>query len=261
MITCGVDIGARSIEVVLYDGAQIMESLIADTGTTPADTAASSLEKVLETAGITRGEISTIVATGYGRNYFEPADRSVSEIICHAKGAAYYFPTAGTVIDIGGQDSKLIELGEGGRPVDFVMNDRCAAGTGRFIEMTGMVLGVPVGEMNRVVSPDAAKVDISSMCAVFAESEIVGLLQRGCGVATILNGVFSAVARRTTSMAGRAKVRPDIVFTGGVARINGVTSALEAETGMRILVPPEPRITGALGAAILAAAPLRPGLN
>jgi len=258
MITCGVDIGARSIEVVLYDGAEIMESLIADTGTTPADTAASTLEKVLEAAGISRGEISTIVATGYGRNYFEPADRSVSEIICHAKGAAYYFPTAGTVIDIGGQDSKLIELGEGGRPVDFVMNDRCAAGTGRFIEMTGMVLGVPVGEMNRVVSPEAGKVDISSMCAVFAESEIVGLLQRGCGVATILNGVFSAVARRTTSMAGRAKVRPDIVFTGGVARINGVTLALEAETGMRMLVPPEPRITGALGAAILAAAPFRP---
>jgi len=260
MITCGVDIGARSIEVVLYDGAQILETLVADTGTTPTTTAEAALGKVLETAGMARADVASIAATGYGRNYFEPADRSVSEILCHARGANYYFPGAGTVIDIGGQDSKLIELGEGGRPLDFVMNDRCAAGTGRFIELTGMVLGVPVGDMNRLVSPGDGKVEISSMCAVFAESEIVGLLQRGCSVQTILNGVFSAVARRTTSMAGRAKVKPDIVFTGGVARIDGVRAALEAELGSPVQVPPNPRITGALGAAILAS-PARPGFN
>ena len=261
MISCGVDIGARSIEVVLYDGAQVLESYVTDTGITPSKTGEEALTKTLEAAGISRGEISSIVATGYGRNYFESAHRSVSEIICHARGAVYYFPSARTVIDIGGQDSKLIELNEVGRPTDFVMNDRCAAGTGRFIEMTGMVLEVPVGEMNSTISPEAGKVDISSMCAVFAESEIVGLLQRDCSISSILNGVFSAVAKRTTSMAGRARVLPDIVFTGGVARINGVADALRAETGLEVLIPHDPRLTGALGAAIIAAETTDPALG
>ena len=252
MITCGVDIGARSIEIVLYDGAQIIESIVADTGSRPSWNGEKAFLKTLETAGIARTDVERIIATGYGRNYFKLADRSVSEIICHARGVSYYFPSARTVIDIGGQDSKLIELNDQGRPLDFVMNDRCAAGTGRFIEMTGTVLGIPVEEMNSRISPQEGKVDISSMCAVFAESEIVGLLQRDCSIPAILNGVFSAVARRTTSMAGRAKVRPDIVFTGGVALIDGVTCALEAETGFKMLIPHDPRITGALGAAIIA---------
>ena len=258
---CGIDIGARSIEVVLYDGAQVIESCVADTGTSPARNGEIAFNKTLEAAGASREDIQSIAATGYGRNYFELADRSVSEIICHARGVLYLFPSARTVIDIGGQDSKLIEISENGKPVDFVMNDRCAAGTGRFIEMIGDVLGVPVESMSERISPLEGRVEISSMCAVFADSEIVGLLQRGCSIPMILNGVFTAVARRTMSMAGRAKMKPDLVFTGGVALNRGVVEALGNETGFKIHIPHDPQITGALGAAIIASEKHKPALG
>ena len=249
---CGVDIGARSIEVVLFDGSTMTGSSISDTGTSPSANGERAFDGLLAEKGLGRTDVEYTVATGYGRNYFQLADRSVSEIVCHARGVSFLYPSARTVVDIGGQDSKLIELGEGGRPVDFVMNDRCAAGTGRFIEMVGELLGVPVETMNETVSPEADRVEISSMCAVFAESEIIGLLQRDCSVSTILNGVFTAVARRTLSMSGRARIQPDLVFTGGVARNHGVVEALRREVDTGIITPPDPQITGALGAAIIA---------
>jgi (R)-2-hydroxyacyl-CoA dehydratese activating ATPase len=251
MIHCGVDIGARSIEVVLYDGAQIVEALVTDTGNSPIENGRKAFRDVLAAAGISRYDVSGVTSTGYGRNYFDDADRSCSEIICHARGVTYFFPDAGTVIDIGGQDSKLIELDQGGRPVDFVMNDRCAAGTGRFIEMAGGIVGIPVSKMNGSVRPDTGSIDISSMCAVFAESEIIGLLQSGSSAEVIMNGVFQSVARRTLSMAGRGRIRERLIFTGGVARLEGVRNSLRNETGMTIDTPPDPRITGALGAAII----------
>ncbi|MFO8183941.1 MAG: acyl-CoA dehydratase activase [Candidatus Aegiribacteria sp.] len=252
MINCGIDIGARSIEVVLYDGAEVVETLVTDTGNSPIENGRRAFCSILATAGISREDLAGVTSTGYGRNYFSDADSSCSEIICHARGVSYFFPDAGTVIDIGGQDSKLIELNEDGRPVDFVMNDRCAAGTGRFIEMAGGILGIPVSKMNGSVDPDAGSVDISSMCAVFAESEIIGLLQSGSSADVILNGIFQSVASRTLSMAGRARVRERLVFTGGVAQLEGVRNALREETGIEIESPPDPRITGALGAAIIA---------
>lgn len=249
---CGVDIGARSIEVVLFDGAQIVETGIADTGSRPADTAREVFERVLKSAEASRSDVARILATGYGRNYFKLADKAASEILCHSRGVSFLFPGARTVIDIGGQDSKLIEMDENGRTTDFVMNDRCAAGTGRFIELTGQIVGIPLELMGETVRDHRPSVEISSMCAVFAESEIVGLLQSGVAVPSILNGVFRAVARRTISMAGRSKLMQQIVFTGGVAKNEGVVKALREEMGADILVPGEPRITGALGAAILA---------
>ena len=259
-VTCGVDIGARSIEVVLLQDQEILTSLIEDTGTSPSENGETAFRNALETVNLSPSDVSCIVSTGYGRNYFKPAHRSVSEILCHARGASTIFPTARTVIDIGGQDSKMIELDENGRPIDFIMNDRCAAGTGKFIEMTGSVLGIPVLEMNDIISPEDGRVDISSMCAVFAESEIVGLLHRGCEVSAILNGIFHSVAKRTVSMARRAHIVRDVVFTGGVAKIAGVRSALAKETGFQPLVPAEPQITGALGAAIIAAEGCGPAL-
>lgn len=251
-LSCGVDIGARSIEVVLFDGAQIVETAIADTGSRPADTAAGIFAGVLDSAEVDREDVSRVLATGYGRNYFKLADKVASEILCHARGVSFLFPSARTVIDIGGQDSKLIEMDENGRTTDFVMNDRCAAGTGRFIELTGQIVGVPLDRMCAAVRDHRTSVEISSMCAVFAESEIVGLLQSGVAVPSILNGVFRAVARRTISMAGRSKLLPQVVFTGGVAKNEGVVKAMRDEMGAEILVPDEPRITGALGAAIIA---------
>jgi len=249
---CGVDVGSRSIEVVLFDGAQIVETGVADTGHKPTVNAEKLLHRVLESADVSKSEIKRTVATGYGRNYFTGADRTMSEILCHAGGVSYLFPDARTVIDIGGQDSKLIELDHSGKPVDFSMNDRCAAGTGKFIEMIGSSLAVEIDNMYSLVAGHTDSVEISTMCAVFAESEIIGLLQSGTPVPTILKGVFRSVAKRTLGMAGGNGIIPKLVFTGGVALNKGVVAAIREETGLDVSVPEDPRITGALGAAIVA---------
>lgn len=254
---CGVDIGSRSIEVVLYDGAQVVESGTTDTGSRPRENAEALLERVLAGAGVAGNEVERTVATGYGRNYFPVADRTMSEILCHAAGVSYLFPDARTVIDIGGQDSKLITLDSMGKPVDFSMNDRCAAGTGKFIEMTGASLGVPLDEMYGLVKDHPDSVEISTMCAVFAESEIIGLVQSGTPVPTILRGVFNSVARRTLGLAARGGIERRLVFTGGVAMNRAVAQAVSMEAGMEVSVPDDPRMTGALGAAITAAATAR----
>ena len=249
---CGVDIGSRSIEVVLFDGAQIIETGVVATGHKPSENAEALLERVLKSSDLTMGDIKKTVATGYGRNYFTGADRTQSEILCHAGGVAYLFPDARTVIDIGGQDSKMIALDKKGKPVDFSMNDRCAAGTGKFIEMIGASLEVRIADMHGVVRDHHDSVEISTMCAVFAESEMIGLLQSGTPIPTILKGVFRSVAKRTLGMAGRSGIIPRLVFTGGVAMNQGVVEAIREETGLEVSVPPDPRITGALGAAIVA---------
>ncbi len=249
---CGIDIGSRSIEVVLYDGAQVVESGACDTGSRPTENASELLNRTLAAASAARDDIRATVATGYGRNYFQGADRTMSEILCHAAGVSYLFPDARTVIDIGGQDSKLISLDQQGRPVDFSMNDRCAAGTGKFIEMTGASLGVPLHGMYDMVKDHSESVEISTMCAVFAESEIIGLVQSGTPIPTILRGVFNSVARRTLGMAARGGITPRLVFTGGVAMNAAVAEAISREAGSTVSVPDDPRMTGALGAAITA---------
>lgn len=253
MLTAGVDIGSRSIEVVLYDGAQVVETATLVTGATPTENARKAFTGALVAAGARREDVAMVIATGYGRNYFPEADAVSSEILCHARGAAYVFPAAHTVIDIGGQDSKMMGLDGKGKVTNFVMNDRCAAGTGKFIEMVGLMLDVPLDAMGNLTSGSSGSCEISSMCAVFAESEIVGLIQSGTPVDVVLRGVFRSVARRTLAMTGKVGLAPEVVFTGGVARNAGVARALELECGAALLVPPDPQITGALGAALIAA--------
>jgi predicted CoA-substrate-specific enzyme activase len=253
MLTCGVDIGARTIDIVIFDGEQVVESCIVDTGAFPKENAMNAFESIILNTRIQKSEIERIVATGYGRNYFEEADRAATEILCHARGVAYIFPSVRTVIDIGGQDSKMIKVGAGGKVLNFVMNDRCAAGTGKFIEIVANTLNIPLEETGKAVQGIIEICEISSMCAVFAESEIIGLLHKGVAREIILRGVFRSVAKRTLGMAGKVGLRNDIIFTGGVARNEGVLQALKQETGNdNIKVPPEPQITGALGAAIIA---------
>lgn len=256
MITCGIDIGSRTIEVVLFDGVSIMEAASALTGSHPVENAGRLLQKALRKAGLGRGEVGNIVATGYGRNYFTEADAVSSEILCHAKGVSYVIPSARTVIDIGGQDSKMISIGADGRVLNFVMNDRCAAGTGKFLEMVSLMLDIQLDRMGPLTAGSDEACEISSMCAVFAESEIIGLTQSGTAEDIILRGVFRSVARRTLSMSGRVQLEKDLVFTGGVARNAGVVRAIRKETGIEILVPEDPQMTGALGAAIIAASKL-----
>lgn len=253
MLTCGVDIGARTIDIVLFDGARILKFCVIDTGAFPKENASQAFESIRSEAGLENSDVDRIVATGYGKNFFEQADRVATEILCHARGVAHLYPQAHTIIDIGGQDSKMIEVGAGGKVLNFVMNDRCAAGTGKFIEMVAHTLGIPLEETGDAVRGVTEICEISSMCAVFAESEIIGLLHKGVAREVILRGVFRSVARRTLGMAGKIGLRDEIIFTGGVAKNAGVWQALQQETGYNsIIVPPEPQITGALGAAIIA---------
>jgi predicted CoA-substrate-specific enzyme activase len=251
---CGVDIGSRSIKIVLFDGSGVISSVVRNSGAAPAENARKAFHEALDSTGIRMEEIANVVATGYGRNYFKEADSVSSEILCHAKGIAHLFPSACTVLDIGGQDSKMIRLGADGRASNFVMNDRCAAGTGKFIEMVSMMLDIPLDEMGELTAGSSEVCEISSMCAVFAESEIIGLTQSGTPVDVILRGVFRSVAKRTLAMSGKVGLVPEVVFTGGVAKNAGVVRAIEKETGLSLMVPEEPQITGALGAAVIARA-------
>lgn len=252
MFTCGIDIGSRSIECAIYNGTDIITAVNTDTGAYPTENASALFQEAINTIGITAEMVEHTTATGYGRNYYPKADSISSEILCHAAGVHFYHPNARTVIDIGGQDSKMIQLDSEGKVQNFVMNDRCAAGTGKFIEMVAKTVVVDLhkcGDM--ALSTDYAS-DISSMCAVFAESEIIGLLHKGTPVETILKGVFKSVAKRIMGMAGKIPTIDEIIFTGGVALNPGVKDAIEKESGSTIYIPHSPQFTGAVGAAITA---------
>jgi len=252
MVTCGIDIGSRSIECALYNGSIIVGAQTTDTGSSPTNNAEKLFQETLSAAGLDETAVLHTTATGYGRNYYKKADSVSSEIICHASGVFFYHPTARTVVDIGGQDSKIIEIDSRGKTVNFAMNDRCAAGTGKFIEMVCRTTGIDLDKCGALGASAKSACDISSMCAVFAESEIIGLLHNGTGVENILKGVFKSVAKRITGMAGKISIKNDIVFTGGVALNSGIVQALETEFGLPVIVPERPQFTGAVGAALSA---------
>jgi len=252
MLTCGIDIGSSTIEIMLYDGSKIVSSAIAESGAAPSENASVTFGALLSKLQLSRSDMHCVAGTGFGRNYFNGADRIFSEITCHAAGVVSLLPEARTVIEIGGQDSKMIRLDDRGNVYDFMMNDRCAAGTGRFIENAARVLGVTREETGPIGLTAEQACDITSMCAVFAETEIVGLLHKGVSRASVLRGIFNSIARRILGMAGRIGLRDAVVFTGGVALNVGVVKALEEVTQHTILVAPNPQFTGALGAALLA---------
>jgi predicted CoA-substrate-specific enzyme activase len=210
------------------------------------------LSAALEKAGAVGSDIGSIVATGYGRESVANKSRTVTEITCHAKGAHALFPDARSVIDIGGQDSKAISLDANGAVRKFEMNDKCAAGTGRFLEVMARTLEVPLGD----VGPRALTADtpakISSTCTVFAESEVISLLAQGQSVERILAGLCLSISHRVNSLASRTGMTPRVIMTGGVAMNIGVVKAIEKAVGMPVTVPDEPQIMGALGAALLA---------
>ena len=193
------------------------------------------------------------VATGYGRRLVRCADRRVTEITCHARGVFRDLRTAGTLVDVGGQDSKVIRIGADGRPVDFVMNDKCAAGTGRFLEHTAARLGVEVAAMGARVLADGEEETITSTCTVFAESEIIGLIARGAGVDAILRGLHRSLVGRIVAMVRSVGWEPPVMLSGGVALNDGVREMISEALGVPVTLPPRPQLTGAYGAALLAA--------
>lgn len=256
MICAGIDAGSRAIKVALFDHAQsrLLATGIADQGVEQPRLAEALYDQTLRGAALTRGQIRTVVATGYGRNRVSFADTTITEITCHARGVRHVVPDARSIVEIGGQDSKVIRLEAGGRVRDFSMNDRCAAGTGRFLEMLAARLGLDWHALSELSRQTRRPALISSTCVVFAETEIIGLLAEGVAPADIAAGVQNAIATRVAATAGRPLESP-VVFTGGVALQDGMVRALEEALSRPIRVAPQPQFTGALGAAILAGSP------
>ena len=250
--TLGIDIGSTASKcVILADGKEIIsKSLIAvGAGTSGPQRAIS---QVLENAGMKEEDMAFTLATGYGRNSLEGiADYQMSELSCHAKGASFLFPDVHTVIDIGGQDVKVLQI-ENGVMTNFVMNDKCAAGTGRFLDVMARVLEVKVEELGALGAQSTKNLAISSTCTVFAESEVISQLAQGSDKRDIINGIHHSVASRVAGLAHRVGAKELVVMTGGVAQNTGVVKALEEELGRTIHTSPLTQYNGALGAALFA---------
>jgi predicted CoA-substrate-specific enzyme activase len=259
-IFAGIDVGSLSSEALLLDeGGGILGYAIAATGSNPVEAARRCMAQVLARADLDESRVGMVVATGYGRIRIPFAGHEITEITCHAKGARYLFPGTRTVVDIGGQDSKVITLDEAGKVTDFAMNDKCAAGTGRFLEVMAAALETELGEMGKRSLQAGKGVPISSMCTVFAESEVISLIAEGRRPEEIIRGLHESISRRVFGMSRRLKVRPEITFTGGVAKNQGIVEALKELFRMPINVPEEPQMVGALGAAICARDMVRSG--
>jgi predicted CoA-substrate-specific enzyme activase len=257
MVSAGVDIGAATGKAVIISDGRVLGYSIIPTGYDVRLAAEKVTLAAMEKAGLPQAidELEHIIATGYARNAVDFAHRTTTEILCHAKGAHFGIPDTRTVIDIGGQDSKAIELDDEGNVRDFVMNDKCAAGTGRFLEVMADVLQVgSIDNMGPLSLGSKKPCSIGSTCTIFAETEVVSLRAQGNSREDLIAGVHHAIALRVTVMARQLKVRPMVIFTGGVAKNIGVKRALEQELGIDIVVPDEPQIIGALGAALLAEA-------
>lgn len=252
MIVAGVDVGSLTAKVVLLcDGRMIGHSLL-PTGANSRAAAERAMEQALAGAGLALADVGRVVATGYGRISVPFAAQAVTEITCHGRGARALLPAVRTVIDIGGQDSKAIRLDDQGRVVDFAMNDKCAAGTGRFLEVMAAALETDLGGMVEAARHATQAVPISSVCTVFAESEVVSLVAAGRPKGEIIRGLFEAVADKVEVLAGRVGLEPPLAMTGGVAQNAGVVAAISRRLGVELLLPPEPQLVGAYGAALIA---------
>ncbi len=245
----GVDIGSTMTKVVIMSD-RIEASLIGPTGPEHRKLANRVMEEALGQARLSFDDLTYIVATGYGRINVPFADRQITEITCHAKGLQSLLPSVKTVIDIGGQDTKGIKI-LNGKVMNFVMNDKCAAGTGRFLEIIADSLGVPLNKIGEVSLAAEKIASISSTCTVFAEQEMISRLAAGEPIANLIAGIHDAVATRIASLVKKLNVEPDIAVTGGGAKNIGLVKALGSKFGRELLVPPEPLITGALGAALM----------
>lgn len=252
LYTLGIDVGSTASKcIMLKDGRDVAgKSLISvGAGTSGPQRA---IDAVLKDTGLALDDVAFTLATGYGRNSLMAiADKQMSELSCHARGASFLFPKARTVIDIGGQDVKVLHL-ENGIMTNFQMNDKCAAGTGRFLDVMARVLEVRVEELGMLGGLSTRNVEISSTCTVFAESEVISQLAQGSDKCDIIEGIHRSVAHRVTGLAHRVGVQPDVVMTGGVAQNKGVVRALESELNCPILTSPLTQFNGALGAALFA---------
>jgi predicted CoA-substrate-specific enzyme activase len=248
-ISVGIDIGSTATKAVVL-GNSILGQAVTPTGWDPKKAGLQVLDEALEAAGVAQDRVEAIIGTGYGRISLPIFTRRVTEITCHALGAHFLHPATRTVIDIGGQDCKVIALDEDGEVTDFIMNDKCAAGTGRFLQIMAAILDMSLDELGALAAT-AEPVPLSSMCAVFAESEVIGLLARGIEKAGIAAGVIDTIAQRIHGLSGKVPLVETVTFTGGMAQNKDICHRIAAGVGARLHVPAGPQFVGALGAALI----------
>lgn len=251
----GIDVGSLSCDGALLDyNGNLLSTVVQPTGISGVKAAEKVRSELLSYSRIVPEQIGFTVSTGYGRERVNFADKAVTEITCHGRGANFFFSETRAVIDIGGQDSKAIKVDFKGRVVDFIMNDRCAAGTGRFLEVMARALEMDLIEMGPLSLKATGNSSISSICTVFAESEVVSLLAKGTPIDHIVHGLHASVAKRTAGLLYRIKPLPadPITLSGGVVLNPGVVQALEVELGKKLLLPENPQIVGAVGASLIA---------
>lgn len=249
----GVDVGSTQTKAILVNEKQeiVARSLI-DTGANVIRAADNAYAELLRNAKVKKEQVVYVVGTGYGRYKVTFGDAQITEISCHAKGAYYLFPKTKTVIDMGGQDAKGIKVGEGGEVKDFVMNDKCAAGTGRFLANAAEAVGISLDEIGKISLQAKNPVRLTTVCTVFVESDIMSYLALGKKIEDILGGVHSAIAARTISLVRRVGIEPEVTFTGGVSKNLGMVRALEEKLGLKLNVSPDSHFVGALGASLFA---------
>jgi len=254
-ITVGIDIGSLATKVVLMKDNKVLDYTIERSRHSFKERAREIVDEMLKKHSLSMKDVNSILGTGYGRHQIKDlfGQAPVTEISAHAKGVNYYLPNVKTVIDMGGQDTKVIILGKNGKVLDFQMNDKCAAGTGRFLEVMAKTLDIELEQMGELDAKATKEVTISSTCTVFAESEVISLIAVGESKPNIIHGLHRAIASRVVGMVRRMGVVGDVAFCGGVAKNQGMVRALERELNTKVYIAAEPQITGAVGAAIIAA--------
>ena len=249
----GVDVGSTQTKAILIDETgKVVGRALLDMETSMITVAEDAFKAALADAGINREDVARVAGTGYGRYNVSFGDEQATEISCHARGAVALFPNTRTVIDIGGQDTKAIAVKPDGQVADFTMNDKCAAGTGRFLGAASYALEMPLGELGPLALRSQNPVRITTTCTVFAESEIISHLAKGILPEDVLMGVHQAITSRCVSLARRVGVHSEVTFTGGVSRNVAMVKLIEDAVGMKINVSPDAHFCGALGAALVA---------
>ena len=249
----GIDFGSTTGKAVILDeDGRILAAQVSQKGAVSDEGVRVALAAALAEAGITQAQVARTVSTGYGRRMLDIADRSITEITCHARGAVQMVPEARMVLDIGGQDSKVIAIDANGLVAQFAMNDRCAAGTGKFLETLARAVNVELDEMGPLALQATQALTVTSMCATFAETEVISLLAEGHAKIEVLGGVHAAMAKRTLGLVSRVGKREPTVMTGGVARNPAAVKHIEDALGFKMILPDRPQIAGALGAALFA---------
>jgi predicted CoA-substrate-specific enzyme activase len=252
MIVAGIDIGSRAAKGIIFDDGRILSSVILDTGPESVKTSRAVMDELLKRAKLSLGDIKYVVATGYGRVLVPFANENVSEISAHARGVNHFFPSVRTILDMGGQDCKAISVNEKGQVVNFVMNDKCAGGTGRFLEMIADVLNTPLNKIGELSLESNHTIPFNTICAVFAKSEAITNLRKGVAKSDILSGLHEAISVRCLNLLKKVTIQKDFSISGGISKNKGIVAKIKEKVGLEPLLAEDPQLIGALGAAIFA---------